>query len=123
MTSLRRYDSGQMDWQKHPTVPSIRVKVFESRATGTAYDAAMVQLASSEWINWHRHPESSETIYVVQGTGLIFGVADEAQQADAVGLDIAPGVVVTIPVGLHHAVHNTSDQIMLIMAVHSPPTL
>ena len=123
MTYLHRCDPGQMEWQKHPTVHSIQIKVFESRATGIGYDSVLVQLQPGKWIDWHRHPESAETVYIIQGSGQVFGVVDEAQQADASGLDLAPGVVVTIPVGLRHAAHNTGDQTMLILAFHCPATL
>jgi len=123
MTGLRRYDSTQMDWQSHPTQHSIQTKIFESRLSDAGYDTVLVQLAPGKRIEWHRHAESSETVYVIQGRGQIFEAEDEAHQADAAGLDLSPGVVVTIPVGLRHAAANTGDQTMLILAFHSPATL
>jgi quercetin dioxygenase-like cupin family protein len=123
MTHLRRYDSTQMDWQPHPTAQSIRTKIFEGRMSDTGYDTILVQLAPGQWIDWHRHPESFETVYIIQGSGKVFEADDEAQQTNAAGLDLAPGVVVTIPVGLRHAATNTGDQMLLILAFHAPATL
>ena len=121
--SLRRFDTKDMAWQTHPTVHSILLKTFENKASGVGYDAVLVQLKAGDRIDWHWHPESTETVYIIQGTGKIYGVEQEAQQAGAEGLNLTPGVAVTIPIALRHAVDNTGSSDMLILAIHSPATI
>ncbi|MHB8627453.1 MAG: cupin domain-containing protein [Aggregatilineales bacterium] len=120
---LRYFNSNQMVWQPHPTVLTIMMKVYENNASQVGYDAVLVQVQPGNRIDWHYHAAATETIYIVQGTGQIFGAIDERQQNSTSGLDLAPGVVVTVPVGLRHAVTNIGDESLVIFAFHSAPTL
>ena len=120
---LRYFNSDQMAWQPHPAVRTIMIKVYESRASQFGYDAVLVQVQPGNRIDWHYHAEASETIYIVQGEGQIFGAVDERQQNSTPGLNLAPGVVVTVPVALRHAVTNIGNEPLIIFAFHSPATL
>ena len=120
---LRVFNANEMPWQTHPTVSTILLKAFENRASQVGYDAVLVQLRPNARIDWHVHPESTETIYIVQGQGAIYGAATEPEKISAKGSPLLVGTVVTIPIGLHHAVDNQGTEDLLIFAFHSPATV
>lgn len=60
----------------------------------------------------HKHPQSSEICYFVQGKGEV--VIGEAVTA------VQPGVCVHIPEAVSHEIRNTGSEQMLVIVVQSP---
>lgn len=60
----------------------------------------------------HRHPQSSEICYFVQGKGEV--VIGEAVTA------VQPGVCVHVPEAVFHEIRNTGSEQMLVIVVQSP---
>lgn len=120
---LRIFDSASMPWTPHPTVPTLQIKPFENRASGAAYDAVLVIVPPGGRIDWHFHPVSTETVYVVSGTGVIWESESDPPADAALSAPIRAGTVVTIPIALRHAVDNTGDADLHIFAIHAPATI
>ena len=53
----------------------------------------------------------------------IYGATNEQGKMSAEGIALQVGAVVTIPIGLQHAVNNQGDEDILIFAFHSPATI
>jgi mannose-6-phosphate isomerase-like protein (cupin superfamily) len=123
LSALHVFGPEQVSWQLHPTVPNLLMKVFENRENALGYDAVLVQVLPGNIIGWHVHAEANETVYIVQGTGEIYGVADEAAQVNAAATPLVVGTVVTIPKTIRHSVINTGSESLIIVAFHSPATL
>jgi len=61
----------------------------------------------------HDHAAAEEIIYVLTGRGEIY--------FDGVPEPVQPGTVAYVPAGVEHSVNNTSDQVMKIVYIFSPP--
>lgn len=72
----------------------------------------IVELDSKASIGFHEHANDSETYYIVQGQGL-FKEKDLAEQA------VESGDFCHIPKGSGHALKNTGDDKMIILAIVS----
>lgn len=114
-----RADLGQLDWQPHPTIPGIEIKLFQNEHDCSPVDVIVARVAKQGDIPWHVHPENAEIAYVMQGTGILLSAPDEAHET-ASETPMTPGSAVVVPPGLWHSVRNTGDGDMLIFASHTP---
>lgn len=61
----------------------------------------------------HVHPREEEVLYVLQGSGEIY--------FDGVAEPVEPGTCILVPPGARHSINNTSDEILRVIYVFSPP--
>ena len=61
----------------------------------------------------HDHAQAEEIIYILSGRGEIY--------FDGVSEPIEPGSVAYVPIGVEHSINNTSDDVMRLVYVFSPP--
>ncbi len=115
------FDVNAVDWADHPTLAGLQIKGLEGRATHPHLSFMLVRVAAGGIIPRHVHAVETETAYVVSGRGELYVDVDEDGHAGQV-VAFLPGSGASIPPGLYHAVRNTGDVPLEILAIHSPPT-
>lgn len=121
MSQAHSFDTTTMAWVDHPTLPGLKIKGMEGRDTHPRLSFMLVRVVEGGVIPRHAHDVATETAYVVSGHGQLFLGVDESGQASEV-LPMEPGGGASVPPGLYHAVKNTGDGPLEILAIHSPPT-
>ena len=109
----RFFDANTTDWTPHPRFPSIRTKLFETRATHPWASVMVVEVAVAEGIETHIHDVETETAYFLAGEGLL--VHGDEQTV------VRAGMAVSIPPGLPHSLRNIGDVPLEALAMHMPP--
>jgi mannose-6-phosphate isomerase-like protein (cupin superfamily) len=81
-------------------------------ATASAYTVTEIVLEPGGGVPAHRHARYEEALYVLEGTATAL-VDGEPYQASA-------GSVVLVPWGVHHQVHNRTDQVVRLFDLTVP---
>ena len=63
----------------------------------------------------HMHPAEEEILYVLTGSGEFY--------FDGRPEPVEPGTCIYIPPGVEHSINNTSDEVMKVVYVFSPPVV
>lgn len=63
----------------------------------------------------HMHSEQEEILYVLTGSGEFY--------FDGRPESVEPGTCIYIPPGVEHSINNTSDEVMKVVYVFSPPVV
>jgi mannose-6-phosphate isomerase-like protein (cupin superfamily) len=63
----------------------------------------------------HVHPNEEEILYVLMGSGEFY--------FDGVPEPVESGTCIYIPPGVEHSINNTSDEVMKVVYVFSPPVV
>ena len=121
MSHAHLFDTNATDWTDHPTLPGLKIKGLEGRATHPHLSFMLVRVAPGGVIPRHVHDVATETTLVVSGRGeLRLDVDEDGNAKDVVQWEAGRGG--SIPPGLYHSVQNTGDEPLEILAIHSPPT-
>ncbi|MBZ0297705.1 MAG: cupin domain-containing protein [Anaerolineae bacterium] len=112
-------DFEDLEWQPHPTIPGIEIKLFQNTSDFSPVDVMIARVAQHGEIPWHVHETNTEITYVLQGSGILYGAEDEKHEVVSATPMDAGGTVV-VPPGLWHSVENTGDGDLLIFASHTP---
>jgi len=108
------FNTNSIPWTEDARFPGVGVKILESRTTHPTTSVVVVQLDAGVVINTHVHTIETETAYVLSGRGLLVHGGQESV--------LETGMGVTVPPGLPHSMQNISDEPLLMIAMHSPPT-
>ncbi len=121
MQHAHPFDTNVMDWSAHPTLPGLLIKGLEGRDTHPHLSLMLVRVEVGGVIPRHVHQTETETAYIVSGSGeLSVNVGEDGRAAQVIVF--VPGSGASVPPGAYHAVRNTGDVPLEILAVHSPPT-
>jgi mannose-6-phosphate isomerase-like protein (cupin superfamily) len=112
-------DFDGLPWLPHPTISGIYVRAFQNEAAFAPTDVLIARVDRGGEIPWHVHPTDSEIVYVLQGAGILYSAQDE-QRSQMTDAPMRAGQGVIIPAGLWHSVHNTGDDALLALAIHTP---
>lgn len=123
MDMLHLVQLQDVPWQAHPTIAGVMTKVVENRASLPQADALLAQVAPGGAIPWHVHEVASETVYVVQGEGVILCAPAKDETQSALEAPIAQGSALTVRAGVWHSVVNRGKEPIILFAFHVPPTL
>ena len=63
----------------------------------------------------HVHLEQEEILYVLTGSGEFY--------FDGVPEPVRPGTCVYVPPGVEHSINNTSDEVLKVVYIFSPPVV
>ncbi len=121
MNEAHLFDINAIEWADHPTLPGLKIKGLEGRATHPHLSFMLVRVEAGGVIPRHAHETAAETALVVAGQGELSLDVDEAGHAGQV-VAFVPGVGVSVPPGLYHSVKNVGDTPLEILAIHIPPT-
>ena len=118
MQSPLSADFGTLDWQPHPTLAGIEIKLLPNKAGFSPKDLMVARVAASGEIPWHVHPNDSEIAYVVQGTGILLSAENEAHESFS-ETPMSLGNAVVVPPSVWHCVKNTGSGDLLLFASHT----
>jgi len=107
-----------LDWQPHPTLAGIEIKLLQNKADFSPKDVMLARVAPSGEIPWHVHPNDSEIAYVVQGTGILLSAENETHESFS-EMPMSLGNAVVVPPGVWHCVKNVGNQDLLLFASHT----
>jgi len=113
MAEARFFDANHMEWTEHERFPGIRIKPLETRATHPAASVMLVRLGPGSVIEPHQHEKETETAYVLAGQGTLTHGDHQTPVGPATGISIPPG--------LTHSLRNTGDELLDLIAIHTPP--
>jgi quercetin dioxygenase-like cupin family protein len=114
MSEVHFTNSEDLPWSEDPRFPGIGVKILESRLTHPTTSVVLVRLNPGIVIQTHTHPAETETAYVLAGRGrLTYSDVETVFES---------GMSVTIPPGIPHSLANVGDEVLELIALHSPPT-
>ena len=120
MSLFHLFDLNTTEWADHPTLPGLKIKGLEGRATHPHLSYMLVRVAKGGVIPRHVHDEATETVLIFSGRGdLYLGVDENDIAADIVPL--APGCGASVPPGMYHSVYNRAEEPLEILAIHTPP--
>lgn len=116
MTDVQVYHLQREDWQPHPTLPGIDVRQRFTEGDHLPRDVMVARVQPGERIPRHVHPDETEVAYVVAGQGVVHmsSGADDAERS----ADLDTGTAFIVPPGVHHAVDNTGDGVLVVFALH-----
>ena len=109
------FNAAEIDWQPHPKLAGIRVKSLINSSTFKQASLTLVEVAPGGVIELHSHENGYEMALVLSGAGVLSLPNGE--------LPLAAGRGVNVPPATMHAVKNTGDEAMQILAVHLPPIM
>jgi mannose-6-phosphate isomerase-like protein (cupin superfamily) len=115
MAQAHFFHASEMGWQSHPTIRGIHIKSLENKNTLETASVTLVEVDPGGVIEPHLHEQSSETAYVISGQAVLTLPEGE--------VTLSAGDGVTVPARTLHALRNTADHPVQILAVHIPPTL
>ena len=121
MSLAHLFNLSTTEWADHPTLPGLKIKGLEGRATHPHLSFMLVRVATGGVIPRHAHDAATETVLIVSGRGeLCLGVDENGVAAEVTPL--APGIGGSVPPGLYHSVYNRGEEPLEILAIHTPPT-
>lgn len=115
MKTPHLFQTDEVEWQPHPTLPGIRLKSLQNRAVSSLASVSLVEVAVGGEIVPHMHQEAHETAYLLEGTAVLTLPSGEEVLKSGDGVTVPPQTV--------HSLRNTGDGPCRILAVHMPPLL
>ena len=111
-------DFDGIDWQPHPTLAGIEIKLLQNKAEFSPKDMMIARVAQSSEIPWHVHAADSEIAFVVRGTGILYSAANEAHELPS-ETPLSAGNAIAIPPGRWHCLKNVGNEDLLVFASHT----
>jgi mannose-6-phosphate isomerase-like protein (cupin superfamily) len=97
----------ELDWQPHPTVEGVKIKLLVSRAVqGTDVTCMLVQIGRGLEVPEHIHDHSDDILFPLAGKARMWveGSGDFA---------LEPGMIVRVPQGMKHRIFDVSEDLLL----------
>jgi mannose-6-phosphate isomerase-like protein (cupin superfamily) len=109
------FNAAEIEWQPHPKLAGIRVKSLINSSTFSQASLTLVEVAPAGVIELHSHENGYEMAFVLSGGGVL-----SLPDGD---VELMAGRGVNVPPATAHALKNTGDAPMQILAVHLPPIM
>lgn len=100
-------DIEELEWQPHPTVEGVEIKVLVSQgAQGTDVTCMLVRIGRGLEVPEHVHDHSDDILYPLAGRARMWveGSGDFA---------LEPGVIVRVPQSTKHRIFDVSEELLL----------
>ncbi len=111
-------DFDGIDWQPHPTLAGIEIKLLQNKADFSPKDVMLARVAQANEIPWHVHAVDSEIAFVVRGEGVLYSAATEARES-LKATPVSAGNAVVVPSGVWHCLKNVGSGELLVFASHT----
>lgn len=111
MVEARLFNANTIEWSRHPQFSDIQFKALETRATHPSARFSLVQVNVGGTIEIHVHDDEIETVYILEGQGVLTLGVEE--------VIVEMGMGVSVPQGLPHGLRNTGDLPLELFAVHT----
>lgn len=106
-------NENDIPWGPHPRYEGLLLKVLVPGAVNPALNVSRVRVDVGKRIPPHVHEDSSETFYILRGTGTCH-LGDTS-------VPFGPGACFYAPPGLEHHLENTGAEPVEILAIFAPP--
>lgn len=100
-------------WQEHARFPGIYMKSLLTSADNPLMSVNVLRVPTGGHIHTHRHVQQIETVWVIRGQATL--ILDQTE------VPIRDGQIITIPVGLEHALRNEGPALMELLTIFTPP--
>lgn len=100
-------------WSPHPRDAGVQMQTLTTRDLTPAASIHHVQIDVGREIAPHTHDIQIETFYVISGRGE--GLVGEERRT------MEPGAWASVPPGVVHALRNTGDEPLELLAIFTPP--
>ena len=100
-------ETEQLEWQPHPKVAGVEIKVLVSQgAHGADVTCMLVRISRGLEVPEHTHDRSDDILYPLSGRARMWveGSGDFV---------LAPGVIVRVPQGTRHRIFDVSEDLLL----------
>ncbi len=101
------------EWKPHPRFAGVFVKPLVTCEANPGLAVNLVRLAPGGEITPHVHPDSTETFYILKGSGVSW--------VDGDPIELAPGVCAYAPPAITHSVCNTGEVDLEALSMFNPP--
>ena len=106
----------KISWRPHPVVKGVTIKPLATKSEDDLNVTCMlVKIPVGAEVPEHIHEEQADILYPLQG------LAEMVVEGTGT-FPLKPGIVVSIPRGTKHKIHNVAEE-LLIYDVFQPPTL
>jgi quercetin dioxygenase-like cupin family protein len=109
----RVIDRNSVMWQPHPRFEGVFIKALLTPADNTLANVTMVSVPPDAVVGRHRHPTQVETVFLLEGTAVL--------TLDETNVQLHPGQIVAIPIGMEHALRNAGTTTVELLAFFTPP--
>src|SRR5262245_36535803 len=100
-------------WQPHPRFEGVFLKALLTPGDNALANVSVVSVPPNAVVGRHRHLTQVETVYLLTGTAVLsLGETD---------LQLNPGQIVAIPIGMEHALRNAGATPVELLAFFTPP--
>lgn len=111
--TIQAINEHDIPWGPHPRYEGLLLKVLVPGAVNLALNVSRVRVDVGKQIPPHVHAGSSETFYILQGSGVCY-LGDAATP-------FSPGFCFYAPAGQEHRLENTGAEPVEILAIFAPP--
>ena len=101
------------EWQEHARFPGIYMKGLLTSTDNPLISVNVLQVPPGGTINAHRHVQQFETVWVIRGQATL--ILDQTE------VPIRDGQIITISVGLEHALRNEGHALVELLTIFTPP--
>lgn len=101
------------EWQEHARFPGIYMKGLLTSTDNPLISVNVLQVPPGGHIRSHRHIQQFETVWVIRGQATL--ILDQTE------VPIRDGQIITIPVGLEHALRNEGQALVELLTIFTPP--
>ncbi|HNB54604.1 MAG TPA: cupin domain-containing protein [Anaerolineales bacterium] len=101
------------EWQEHTRFPGIYMKSLLTSTDNPLMSVNVLRVPAGGHIHTHRHVQQFETVWVIRGQATL--ILDQTE------VPIRDGQIITIPVGLEHALRNEGPALMELLTIFTPP--
>jgi quercetin dioxygenase-like cupin family protein len=97
----------ELDWQPHPTVEGVEIKVLVSQGVqGTDVTCMLVRIGRGLEVPEHIHDQSDDILYPLSGRARMWVEGGE-------DFSLEPGVIVRVPQGTRHRIFDVNEELLI----------
>ena len=113
MALPRVADLGTGEWQEHTRFPGVYLLGLLTTSDNPFANVNAVRVPSGATIGRHRHAGQVETVWVIRGNAIL--------TLDQTEVSLGDGQIISIPIGLEHALRNEGPALVELLTFFTPP--
>ncbi len=104
----------ERNFEEHPKFKGVKIaKLLTGEESGNKMSVSILEISPGSEASLHVHEKEGDSIYILSGRGQgTFG--GETREVKA-------GDYIFVPPGVVHGIKNTSSELLILLATHSPP--
>ncbi len=109
---IKFYNADEIKFEDHPKFKGVKIAKLVGKADNSPIGVSILHIEPSVEIPIHIHEESVDSIYCLDGCGVIYDGNSWR--------DLKPGDYCFVPKNEEHGVKNSGSEILKLFIVHSP---